>query len=88
MTGEELKRWRKHIGWTQADLMEELEVSSRQTLSSWENSKEVPRLVELAITALDRIEACRKRSGFEGQMTLEQIASRHHTLWKKSAGAE
>jgi hypothetical protein len=45
--------------------MIELEIGSRQTISTWEKADSIPRLVELAITALDQVEASRKRSGFE-----------------------
>ncbi len=76
MRGNELREWRQRLGWTQSDLMEELEISSRQTLSSWENAEEIPRLVELAIIALDQVEACRKRGGFESQWTPAIIAHR------------
>jgi transcriptional regulator with XRE-family HTH domain len=77
MTGADLKAWRDQIGWTQGDLMTELEVKSRQTVSTWESAVKIPRVVELAIVALDQIEACRKRSGFEKQLTEEGIANRH-----------
>lgn len=76
MTGAELRSWREQIGWTQADLMSELDVRSRQTISSWEGADEIPRLVELAIIAIDQIEPCRKRSGFQRQFTRESIANR------------
>lgn len=84
MNGEDLQRWRKQNGWTQADLMQELEVTSRQTIRNWEKSEQIPRLVELAITAIDQIEACRRRSGYEKQFTAEQIANRRHEAWKRT----
>lgn len=74
MLGSKLRAWRKSLGWTQADLMEELEVSSRQTISTWENSEKIPRMAELAIIALIKVEACRKRAGFEASITDESIA--------------
>jgi transcriptional regulator with XRE-family HTH domain len=77
MTGADLKSWREHLGWTQSDLMVELEVGSRQTISTWESGEHIPRLVELAIIALDQVEACRKRSGFNKKFTQETIANRH-----------
>lgn len=77
MTGAELRAWRSSIGWTQADLMIELEIKSRQTMSTWERAEKIPHVVELAIIALDQIEAARKRSGFEQQFTPESIANRH-----------
>lgn len=77
MQGAELRRWRKNIGWTQTELMEELEVSSRQTISTWENAEQIPRIVELAVTALDQVEPARNRGGFEKQFTAESIAKSH-----------
>jgi transcriptional regulator with XRE-family HTH domain len=81
MTGADLKRWRERIGWTQADLMVELEIGSRQTIGTWESAENIPRLVELAIVALDQIEATRKRSGFEKQFTPETIAALRMDYW-------
>jgi transcriptional regulator with XRE-family HTH domain len=77
VTGAELKAWRSSIGWTQVDLMIELDIKSRQTMSAWEHAERIPRVVELAIIALDQIEAARRRSGFERQFTPESIANRH-----------
>ena len=54
MTGTEMKEWRHHNGYTQDDLMLELGVKSRQTISNWEGSEKVPRVVELALAALER----------------------------------
>jgi transcriptional regulator with XRE-family HTH domain len=55
MQGEELVAWRRKHGFTQEQLMLELDVKSRQTMSAWENSgRQVPRLVELALVALER----------------------------------
>jgi len=84
MKGADLKLWRKSNGWSQADLMEELEVSSRQTISTWENSECIPRTIELAIIAIDQIEACRKRTGFQNQYTQESIANRRFDAWKRA----
>jgi transcriptional regulator with XRE-family HTH domain len=81
MTGADLKRWRERVGWTQADLMVELEVKSRQTIGTWESAEKIPRLIELAIVALDQIEATRKRSGFEKQFTPETIAALRMNYW-------
>jgi transcriptional regulator with XRE-family HTH domain len=74
MTGAELRSWREAIGWNQTDLMQELEVRSRQTISAWEGSETIPRTIELAIIALDQIEACRKRGGFESRLTPESVS--------------
>jgi transcriptional regulator with XRE-family HTH domain len=55
MRGEELVAWRRRNGFTQAQLMAELDVRSRQTMSAWEKpDREVPRLVELALMTLER----------------------------------
>ena len=44
--------------------MHELGVRSRQTISSWERpEKELPRLVELALRALELDPACKRRAG-------------------------
>lgn len=53
MRGSELIAWRELMGFSQLDLMKELGVKSRQTISSWENSEEIPRIVALAIKALE-----------------------------------
>jgi transcriptional regulator with XRE-family HTH domain len=86
MTGHELRSWRENIGWTQTDLMIELEIKSRQTMSTWERAEKIPRVVELAIIALDQIEASRRRSGFERRFTPESIAKRHVTQGTKYFG--
>ncbi len=87
MTGAELRTWRSRIGWTQTDLMIELEIKSRQTMSAWERAEKIPRVVELAIIALDQIEAARNRSGYERQFTPESIANRHVTQGAKYFGS-
>ena len=63
MRGSELVAWRKRLGYSQIDLMRELEVRSRQTISSWENSERIPRIVELAIVSLERDEQLRRYAG-------------------------
>jgi transcriptional regulator with XRE-family HTH domain len=75
MTGSDLKAWRKAIGWTQSHLMTELEVKSRQTVAAWEKTQRLPRLVELAIVALDQVEACRKSTESLEQFTSSSIIS-------------
>jgi transcriptional regulator with XRE-family HTH domain len=75
MRGVELKEWRLTKGWRQSELMDELGVSSRQTIATWESSETVPRLVELAVIALDQVEACRHRAGYEKTFTREQVAN-------------
>ena len=88
MHGSDLKAWRKKNGWTQSDLMIELEISSRQTVTTWENSEKIPHMTKLAIIALDQIEACRKRSGLNSQFSLEDISQMHlETLKAAKSGA-
>lgn len=75
MTGEELKAWRKGRGWTQTDLMNELKVTARQTVVRWEKSKQIPRMVELSIIALDQVEECNRRV-YAKQFSSIDIANR------------
>jgi transcriptional regulator with XRE-family HTH domain len=75
MRGEDLKIWRTARGWKQADLMRELDIGSRQTLSTWETSECVPRIVELAVIALDQVEACNHQAGFSQQYSPADIAN-------------
>ncbi len=64
MRGRDLREWRKRNGFSQEELRQELELGSRQTVSSWERpEKEVPRLVELALRALEIDPTCRQRVG-------------------------
>ena len=54
MLGTELPDWRKRNGFTQDTLRIALGVKSRQTIITWEKSTEpLPRLVELALLALE-----------------------------------
>ncbi len=54
MHGTELADWRKRNGFTQDTLRMALGVKSRQTIITWEKSTEsLPRLVELALLALE-----------------------------------
>lgn len=64
MQGSDVVAWRKRHGYNQDQLLRELGVKSRQTLSKWENSDgPIPRLVELALLALERIPECRESRG-------------------------
>ena len=63
MRGPDLVEWRKQHGYSQEDLRHELQLGSRQTISNWENSQSVPRLVQLAITALEKVPGCRLIAG-------------------------
>ncbi len=55
--GRDIRAWRKRNKYqTQADLQVELGVKSRGTISAWENSDEpIPRTLELALKALERM---------------------------------
>jgi len=64
MLGADLVSWRTRNGYRQEDLMRELDVKSRQTISSWERPEHVvPRLVELALIALEHAPSCRRIAG-------------------------
>lgn len=65
MKGSDLKEWRKINGYkSQASLQLELNLGSRGTVSAWENSKEnLPRVVVLALKALERCPDLRNVSG-------------------------
>lgn len=65
MKGSELRKWRKANGYkNQAALQEELKLGSRGTIGAWENSlDELPRLVSLALEALERHPELREVSG-------------------------
>ena len=56
MRGTDLREWRKRHRYNQYDLMKELGIQSRQTISTWENSNnELPRMLELALIALENV---------------------------------
>lgn len=64
MNGAELREWRKRNGYSQDELMKELGIRSRQTISSWENSNdELSRMLELALNALEYVPESRRRFG-------------------------
>ena len=64
MRGVDLKDWRKHHRYSQEALMMELGVHSRQTISTWENSPDqLPRIIQLALNALEKIPEVRNVSG-------------------------
>jgi DNA-binding XRE family transcriptional regulator len=61
MLGTELPEWRHRNRFTQDTLRMALGVKSRQTIITWEKSTEpLPRLVELALLALERFPDERK----------------------------
>ena len=60
-----MKQWRGRHGYTQDQLLKELQVKSRQTISNWERAERVDRLVELALIALERHPECRNIHGIE-----------------------
>ncbi|NBB49024.1 helix-turn-helix domain-containing protein [Rhizobium sp. CRIBSB] len=53
MNGEELKLWREGQGKSQKELADDLDVS-RHSVMKWERSDRIPRLLELAISALQK----------------------------------
>jgi transcriptional regulator with XRE-family HTH domain len=56
MQGEELKRNRERLGWTQEYLAKRLDVTS-MTIKRYESGKiEIPRVVELALKEIERQE--------------------------------
>ncbi len=60
MNGPELRERRKLLGYTQRGFLKEIGVRSRQTLITWEKSDaKLPRLVELAVLALEKLPECR-----------------------------
>jgi transcriptional regulator with XRE-family HTH domain len=64
MLGVDLKVWRKRHGYSQDTLMQELGIKSRQTISTWENSdNQLPRMLELALKALESIPGSREIHG-------------------------
>jgi transcriptional regulator with XRE-family HTH domain len=78
MKGSELVEWRQRNGYSQVDLMKEL-AKSRQTVSTWERpDAEVPRLVELALIALERHPDCRITAG---QKATRQQAKEFGRKW-------
>jgi transcriptional regulator with XRE-family HTH domain len=76
MRGSEMVALRKRLGYNQRELMIELDVKSRQTISAYENSLDkVPRLVELALVALESKPECRIRSGKKAEVTGGRVLS-------------
>ena len=64
MYGGSLKEWRKRNNYNQDTLMLELGIKSRQTISTWENSEdELPRMLKLALLALEHYPDCRTYHG-------------------------
>ncbi|HWS65246.1 MAG TPA: hypothetical protein VN325_21035 [Steroidobacteraceae bacterium] len=64
MLGTDLPKWRKRNRFTQDSLRLALGVKSRQTIITWEKSTErLPRLVQLALLALEHLPAERVADG-------------------------
>ena len=63
MKGSEWATWRNRLGYSQQKIMRELGINSRQTISTWENSEEVPRLAVLALHALEQYPTCQNIIG-------------------------
>jgi transcriptional regulator with XRE-family HTH domain len=65
MLGTDLPEWRKRNRFTQDSLRMALGLGSRQTIISWEKSTEkLPRMVELALLALEHLPEHRKVDGY------------------------
>jgi transcriptional regulator with XRE-family HTH domain len=65
MLGTELPEWRKRNRFTQDSLRLALGVKSRQTIITWEKSTDLlPRLVQLALLALERFPEERNADGY------------------------
>ena len=52
MTSQDLREFRKRMGWIQTELANALEVSLR-TLARWENEGGIPKTVELAVKYIE-----------------------------------
>ncbi|HUH85494.1 MAG TPA: hypothetical protein VLX85_12870 [Stellaceae bacterium] len=64
MTGKDLAEWRRRNGYSQQQLMQELEVKSRQTISTWERpDRRLERPIELALILLERDPSLRRIAG-------------------------
>jgi DNA-binding XRE family transcriptional regulator len=71
MLGTELADWRKRNGFTQDTLRIALGLRSRQTIITWEKSAQpLPRLVQLALFALEN---------FPDQRKVTALATVHRT---------
>ena len=64
MSGAELKKVRRDLGFSQDDLARELGVS-RPTVSAWEKLEYVDRIVFLAINAVLKLPNLRRGQGFD-----------------------
>jgi hypothetical protein len=65
MLGTELPGWRKRNRFTQNTLRMALGLGSRQTIITWEKSNEkLPRMVELALLALEHLPDQRGSDGY------------------------
>jgi transcriptional regulator with XRE-family HTH domain len=62
MNGDDLKQWRERNNYTQERLKIELGVKSRQTVISWEQTDKLPRVLELALIALENYPEVRNSS--------------------------
>ena len=64
MTSDELRDWRNKHNYTQALLIEELGLKSRQSIINWEKgAQEIPRTVELSLLYLEKYPEYRKCAG-------------------------
>jgi transcriptional regulator with XRE-family HTH domain len=72
MKGSDWAKWRNRLGYNQQKIMRELNVNSRQTISTWEHAEEVPRLAVLALHALEQYPACQNIIGDRISMSEER----------------
>ncbi len=62
VTTDEFKKLRESIGYTQAKLSEEIDITIR-TITRWENGEtEIPKVVELAVQSIAKREKARRRN--------------------------
>jgi transcriptional regulator with XRE-family HTH domain len=62
MTGAEFKEKREALGYSVEELKREIG-RSKATIYAWESSPTVPRLVELALIALETVPDCHRIAG-------------------------
>ena len=61
VTKDEFKKLRESIGYTQARLSEEMDITIR-TITRWENGEvEIPKVVELALRSIVKKETAKRR---------------------------
>lgn len=62
MTKDDFKKLRESIGYTQAKLSKEMDITIR-TITRWENGEiEIPKVVELALQSIAKREKAKRRN--------------------------